>query len=250
MHRSWLVWSVALLAACGSPPPQRIQPIVDSGQLMVEARAAFRRGQFERALLAYRKLQFELNPAQPEMAEARYYAAECTFQTGDPAGAVLAFQKVAEEFPTSLYAPLALLRGGDANRRQWRRPDVDPSPGEAALANYQELVGRYPDSDAAGRAQLHIHELNEWFAEKAYKTGMFYFRRKAYDSGLIYFKTIVATYPDTRWVPPALLRLVDGYRAIGYAEELKETCANLRQYYPKTEGLNSRCPAEASAGAQ
>jgi len=44
---------------------------------------------------------------------------------------------------------------------------------------------------------------------------------------------------------------VDSYRAIGYAEELKEACANLRQYYPKTDGLDRRCPAPAAApGAQ
>ena len=246
MRLRWLA-SVALLGAC-KVTPQQVAPDLDTKHLMVEARAAYHRGQFNRALLSFRRLQFELSPGQAEMAEARYYAAECAFQTGDPAGAVLAFQKVAEEFPTSEYAPLALLRGGDANRRQWHRPDVDPTPGETALATYQELVGRYPDSDAAARAQIHIRELNDWFAEKTYRTGVFYYRRKAYDSAIIYFKTIIATYPDTRWVPLALLRLVDAYRVIGYGEELKETCANLRQYYPKTDGLDRRCPAEASAG--
>jgi outer membrane protein assembly factor BamD len=78
---------------------------------------------------------------------------------------------------------------------------------------------------------------------------MFYMRRKAYDSAIIYFKDIIASYPDTRLVPNALLRLVDTYKAIGYAEERKETCANLRRYYPQTAGVDSRCPAEASAGA-
>ncbi len=150
----------------------------------------------------------------------------------------------------SEYAPLALLRAGDANLRLWRRAELDPEPGQTALATYQELQGRYPGTDAAARAQLHVSQLNEWFAEKNYKNGMFYFRRRAYDSAIIYFKDVIANYPGTRLVPDALLRLVDSYRAIRYIEELKEACANLRQYYPKTDGLAARCPAETGNPAR
>jgi outer membrane protein assembly factor BamD len=242
---------LVLLGAChqAAHVQSNIAPDADTKQIVDESRAAFRHGHFARALVAYRRLQFELGPGDPLTAEARYFAAECSFQLGDLATAALAFQKVAEEFPTSEYAALALLRDGDANRRLWRRPDVDATAGQAALATYQELLGRYPGTDAAARAQLQIRQLNEWFAEKEYKTGMFYVRRKAYDSAIIYFKDIVASYHDTRLVPDALLRLVDTYHAIGYVEERKETCANLRQYYPQTAGIDSRCPAETSAGA-
>jgi len=244
--RSWWLVSWTLLAACA--PATRVPEIQDAGQALAQARAQFRHGDFDRALVGFRRVQFELNPGQPEMAEARYFLAECAFQTGDLAGAALGFQKVAEEFPTSEFASLALLRNGDANVRLWRRPEVDPSPGHAALASYRELVARYPGTDAAARAQLHVRQLNARFAERDYKTGIFYLRRRAYDSAIIYFKSIIASYPDAPQVPGALLRLVDSYRAIGYPEELKETCAHLQRYYPRTEGLDRRCPADASAG--
>jgi outer membrane protein assembly factor BamD len=244
--RSWWLVSLALLAACAHAT--RVPEIQDTDQALAQARAQFRHGDFAGALLAFRRVQFELNPGQQVLPEVRYLLAECAFQTGDMAGAALAFQKVAEEFPTSEYAALALLRTGDANLRLWRRPEVDPTPGQVALASYQELVGRYPGTDAAARGQLHVRQLNARFAERDYKTGIFYFRRRAYDSAIIYFKSIIASYPDTPQVPDALLRLVDSYRAIAYPEELKETCAHLRRYYPHAEGLDRRCPADASAG--
>jgi len=75
---------------------------------------------------------------------------------------------------------------------------------------------------------------------------MFYFRRRAYDSAIIYFKDVIATYPGTSRVPDALMRLVDSYRVIGYADELKETCAHLRRFFPQTEGLDKSCPADSS----
>jgi outer membrane protein assembly factor BamD len=131
----------------------------------------------------------------------------------------------------------------------WRRPDLDPTYGEAALAIYQELAGRYPDNDAARRAQLHVRQLREWFADKGYKNGMFYFRRKAWDSAIIYFKDVYATYPETPRAADALLRLADSYQAIHYNEELREVCTALQRYHRDHPGVARRCPAAAAAVA-
>jgi outer membrane assembly lipoprotein YfiO len=181
------------------------------------------------------------------MAEVQFHLAECYFQTGDRVQAAHDFRQVADQYPTSEFAPLALLRAGDANLRLWRDPELDPSYGETALATYQELAGRYPGTDAAARAQVHVQQLREWFSQKDYKNGMFYFRRRAYDSAIIYFKDVIANYPGTARVPDALMRLVDSYRIIGYRDELKETCGHLRRFFPQTEGLAQSCAADSSA---
>ena len=224
----------------------RVQVAPNPAAELVRARTLIRQGDFGQAQIELRRLSYELSPTQPEMAEVKYDLAECSFQTGDRVQAAHDFRQVADQFPSSPYAPLALLRAGDANLRLWHDPELDPSYGESALAVYQELAGRYPGTDAAARAQLHVQTLREWFAEKDYKNGMFYFRRRAYDSAIIYFKDVIANYQGTPRVADALMRLVDSYRAIGYAEERKETCATLRQYYPHTPGLDTACPAEAA----
>ena len=244
MLRSLCIVGAALLAACHHGP--RVVPAPDPVADLAKARAQFRSGDCAKALVSFRRLTYELGPSQPEMAEARYHMAECYFQTGDRVQAAHEFRQVADQFATSEYAPLALLRAGDANLRLWRKPELDPSYGETALAIYQELAGRYPGTDAAARAQMHTQQLKEWFSQKDYKNGMFYFRRRAYDSAIIYFKDVIATYPGTSRVPDALMRLVDSYRVIGYADELKETCAHLRRFFPQTEGLDKSCPADST----
>jgi outer membrane protein assembly factor BamD len=247
--RRYLVWlagsTLALACHHGPRPAATPDPITE----LARARAQFRRGDFGGALVSFRRLTYELSPAQPEMAEARYQVAECYFQTGDRVQAAHEFRQVADEFPTSEYAPLALLRAGDANLRLWRDPELDPSYGQSALATYQELAGRYPGTDAAARAQAHVQQLREWFSQKDYKNGMFYFRRRAFDSAIIYFKDVIANYPGTARVADALLRLVDSYRAIGYNDELKETCAHLRRFFPQADGLDKSCPADSSAAS-
>ena len=230
-----LVIGVLGLAGCHRGRAPRAAPAVEPSADMKRAMDLFHRGDYRRAQAALQRLTFELPPGDSALAEVRYYMAESWFQQGDYVQAA-----------SDLYAPLALLRAGDANLRLWRRPELDPSYGETALAIYQELAGRFPDSDAAVRARAHVRRLENQFAEKTYKTGIFYMRRKAFDSAIIYFKDVVANYPNAKRASDALLRLVDSYRAIGYKEELQETCDHLRRFYPNMVGLNRECPAAAA----
>jgi outer membrane protein assembly factor BamD len=240
----WIIGLATLAAACHHGP--RVQTVTRPDTQLDRAMTLIRRGDFRRALLILQRLTFEFAPGQPEAAAVRYYLAESYFQTGDRIQAAHEFRKVADEFPTSEYAPLALLRAGDANLRLWRRAELDPTYGETALSIYQELAGRYPDTEAAARARPHVLRLQNQFAEKTYKNGMFYLRRKAYDSAIIYFKDVIATFPEAKLAPDALLRLVDSYRAIGYTEELRETCAHLRRFYPRAMDLAKTCPADTT----
>jgi outer membrane protein assembly factor BamD len=243
--------ALATAAACHPgrrhvpPAPVVAQPNVD----LDRALRLFHRGDFRRAQTILQRSTFEFAPGVPELAQVRYYLAECSFQLGDLVQSASDFRKVADEFPTTEYAPLALLRAGDANLRLWRRPELDPSYGETALAIYQELAGRYPDTEAAARARPHVTRLENQFAEKTYKTGIFYIRRKAFDSAIIYFKDVIANYPNAKRAPDALLRLVDSYHAIGYKQEMQETCEHLRRFYPGAVGLDRTCPPADSTAA-
>ena len=229
------------MAARPAPAPQ---------VMLAEARRQFRHGSFTKAQQSFQRLTFELPPDDSAVPEVHYELAECYFQTGDFVLAAHEFRQTADQYPASEYAPLALLRAGDANLRLWRRPELDPSYGEAALAIYQELAGRYPGSSAAARAQLHVRQLRDGFADKAYKNGLFYFRRRAWDSGVIYFKYVIATYPESERAGDALLRLADTYKAIDYHDELRETCAHLQRYYPQAAARAKSCPADSSTAAR
>lgn len=246
MRRAAGVAVLLTLAACSGAA---VKTGVTPETQFTEARALFHHGQFDKALTAYRRLMFELNAGDPGLAEARYYVAECQFQQGLLVEAAHAFRDVADQNPESPFAPLALLRAGDANLRTWRDPELDPTPGQAALAIYQELVGRYPGTEAATRAQVRVRELNDQFATKAYQNGMFYFRRHAYDSGIIYFKDVIATYPESGLVTDALLRLADTYAIIGYRDELKEVCGTLRRFHPAQAATARSCPPDSTSAA-
>jgi outer membrane assembly lipoprotein YfiO len=104
------------------------------------------------------------------------------------------------------------------------------------MVTYRELMARYPASAAADRAQLRIAAIEEMFAEKEFKGGVFYLRLGAYDSAIIYFKGVVAEYPRSSYAPKAVMKLIDAYNKIGYVEEKREMCQYLWQYYPPGRG--------------
>ncbi len=83
------------------------------------------------------------------------------------------FRRVADDSPSDSLAPFALLRVGDQYARLWRRAELDPANGETSLAAYQELIGRYPDGQAARLAAVRVRTIQEQFARKDYENGMF-----------------------------------------------------------------------------
>lgn len=204
--------------------------------------AAFRQGNYRRALDRFRQAEIGLAPRADAMADVRFHIAECQLAMDRQLEAAQLFRRVADDFPSHRLAPYALLRAGDANADLWGRPELDPTFGEAALASYRELLARYPDADVAPRARARVLELQDRFAEKDYKTGIFYLQRRAYDSAILYFRSLVADYTQSSYVPLALLKLVEVYDRIGYLDEQAETCRYLRRQFPETPGLDEACP--------
>jgi outer membrane protein assembly factor BamD len=259
MTHRLLVAMVALTVACGgsraardptaSPAPVSegaSAAVVDS--LWRQSDYAVRHGKWGDAIKLLERMILEFAPGDPRIARAHYYLGEALYAQGRHLEAAREFRKASDETPNDPIAPEALLRLGDVYADLWRRPELDPSYGQTALSTYQELVNRYPQSSAAKRAQMRIAELNERFASKAYKAAMFYFRLKAYDSAILYLKDLVATYPKAAVVPEALVKLVQAYKALGYREDVQETCGYIRRFHPRAPGAGEICP-RVSAGA-
>jgi outer membrane protein assembly factor BamD len=128
----------------------------------------------------------------------------------------------------------------------WRKPALDPTYGETALATYNTLLGLYPTSPLIPEAKAELAELEDMFAQKAYLAGMYYLRRGAYDSGIIYFKDVLAKYAATPTARAAQLRLVDSYKAIRYKEDASDACAVLKKTYPDDAEVRTTCEGVAT----
>jgi outer membrane protein assembly factor BamD len=215
---------------------------VDSLFRLSEARV--RRGKWGDAIKHLERLLLEFAPGDSRIPQARYFLGEAKLAIGSHLEAAREFRRVSDETPNDRLAPEALLRVGDVYADLWRRPELDPSYGQTALATYQELLNRYANSAAAARAQERIDELRERFAYKEYRAGLFYYKLKAYDSAILYLKDVVATYPKAAVAPDALLKLVEAYQRLGYQEDVRETCGYLRRFHPSAVRGKAPCPTD------
>jgi outer membrane protein assembly factor BamD len=252
----WLFMGfVVLLTSCGgggssrrpAAAPAPVSPSSASlDSLWRQAENTVRHGKWGDAAKLLDRLLLEFQPGDPRIARTHFYLGEALYAQGRHLEAAREFRKASDETPNDPIAPEALLRLGDVYSDLWRRPELDPTYGQTALATYQELLNRYPGSPAAKRAQLRINELNERFAYKAYKAAMFYFRLKAYDSAILYLKDLVANYPKAAVAPAALIKLVQAYRRLGYGEDVQETCDYIHRFHPKALGAGEVCPVRPS----
>lgn len=248
-------WTVVLLAGlvglagCGKGAPKTgVTPISSTAtaeeirSLWARAGKEYARGRWSKAATLYERVTLELPVGDSLVTAAHFRLAECYFGQKQQLQAAREFRKVSDDAPASRLAPEALLRAGDAYGDLWRRPELDPTYGQTALATYQELLNRYPDAPAAARARMRVADLEEMFARKDFKTATYYYRLKAYDSAILYLKDIAASYPRASITPDVLVTLVHAYKKVNYAEDVTETCSYIRRYHPNTHGVDDVCP--------
>ena len=208
-----------------------------------------RHGRWSDAQKKLDRVLLEFQPGDPRIAQAHFFLGEAHYATGSHLEAAREFRKTSDDTPNDPLAADALLRVGDVYADLWRRPELDPSYGQTALATYQELVNRYPGTSAATRAQGRIADLQERFAYKEYSAALYYFKLKAYDSAILYLKDVVATYPRAAIAPEALVKLVQAYQKLGYKEDVQETCGYIRRFHPDAAKSHGVCPPDSTGAS-
>ncbi len=233
----------ALIAeARGATPGQ-----LDS--LWAAAETAHQREKWDDVVKVVQRFMLELPAGDARASKARLYLGDAYIGKHEYLDAAREFRRVSDENPLDPLAPDGLLRVGDAYAKLWRRPELDATYGQTALATYQELLSRYPGTEAAKQAQLRIGALDNLFAQKQFKSAQYYMRLKAYDSAILYLKDLVVSYPRAALVPEALVRLIRAYRGLSYVEDVQETCEYLRKYHPTYAPGTATCAGVAPPAA-
>lgn len=242
MHRhlrNFVLVALASVAACRGG--FKLQNYKDNTELYKAAVHEYQKHHWENAVNAFEKLTVELSPRDTLLPRSYWYLASAHDRQGEHLLAAQSYSRLVESFPEDTLADNAALESARSYRKLWRKPDLDDTYGQTALAAYGTLTTLYPDSPLIPQAQKEIAQLNDWMARKNFDAGMFYLRRKAWDSSIIYFKDVLERWPDTPTARDAGLKLVDAYKAIRYHEDASDMCTSLRQKYPKDHDVDETC---------
>lgn len=240
---SWRLAAAACLCVAAACRPEfQLNKITGGNEALYTASLReYQRHHWDNAVSGFEKLTTDLPARDTLLPRSYWYLAQAHEHMDEHLLAAQSFSRLVETFPDDSLADDAALESARSYRRLWRKPELDPTYGETALASYNTLIGLYPSSPLVPTAQKEIGELENWFAIKEYEAGDYYFRRKAYDSGIIYFKDILTKYATAPKAYDAALRLVESYKAIHYREDASELCTQLRQRFTNDHHVRDTC---------
>ena len=100
-----------------------------------------------------------------------------------------------------------------------------------ALKSLRDVMEKYPESEYAQSAILKFDLAFDHLAGKEMEIGRYYLKRKNYTSAINRFRTVVQDFQTTTHTAEALMRLVECYLALGFADEAQTAGAILGHNY-------------------
>lgn len=166
-----------------------------AGVLFAEGNEAYENRKFENAIAAYSRLK-DWYPFSPHAITAELKIADARFEMESYGEAAAAYDSFVRLHPTNPETPYALYRSGVCYLKQMDTPDRDQGPTEQALAIFNLVVQRYPDSAYARQAEDHIRTCFKSLTDHDFYVGEFYYRTREYKAAWKRFEHLVTRYPD------------------------------------------------------
>jgi outer membrane protein assembly factor BamD len=154
------------------------------------------------------------------------------YQNGDYDDSITAAKRYVTLHPGSPDAAYAQFLIGSSYFD--RIPDIsrDQDRTEKAVAELEEVVRKYPNSEYAASAKKKIEIARDQLAGKEVDIGRWYMQKKDYTGAINRFKVVVTRYQTTRHVEEALMRLTEAYMTLGIVGEAQTSAAVLGHNFP------------------
>lgn len=175
------------------------------------------------------------HPYSPWARRAQIMGAFSHYLAADYTEAIATGQRFLSIHPGNRDAPYVQYLIALSHYEQIVDVTRDQSATLEALNSLNELIRRYPDTVYAGDARLKVDLVNDHLAGKEMEIGRFYQRRRQWLASVFRFRRVVDQYPRTTHAPEALMRLTEGYLAMGIPEEARRAAATLGANYPGSQ---------------
>jgi outer membrane protein assembly factor BamD len=162
--------------------------------LIMSAYTYYQAGMYEESITVARRY-IQLHPGSPDAAYAQYLIGSCYFD-------------------------------------QIRDVTRDQDRTERAMAAFDEVIRKYPNSEYAIAAKRKIDVGRDNLAAREMMVGRYYMDRRDYTGAINRFKIVVTRYQTTRHVEEALLRLTEAYLSLGIVGEAQTSAAVLGHNFP------------------
>ena len=159
--------------------------------------------------------------------DALFFLAESYFLNKDYDLALVEFEKLVSRMGFSPYI----------EKSRWRICETlmllspnfyhDQESSKKAIAQIQEFLDDFPNSEYSKDADKLINELRTRLAEKNMETGKLYVKLKAYDSAIVSYKIVVNEFYDTKFFNDANMEIIRCLALQKKSDEAKQYLTDL-----------------------
>lgn len=230
-----LLLTVALamgLSACGSSgsPYQGLTP----DELFAVAQREFEEGDHDNAIQALDRILLQYGDWE-RVPEARLMLGDVYFDREDYLTARAEYRRFLDRYAGHAGAPDAALGVCRSLARLAPVPQRDQGYTQEALSSCRNVVVDFAGMDQSADAARIANELRRTLAEKEFLNAQFYFRRELWDAAIKYYQFVVNLYPESEFVPGALLGIYHANMEIGYQDLAEEARERLLREFPDSE---------------
>jgi outer membrane protein assembly factor BamD len=207
---------------------------------------------------------------EPDVApSAMYDQGLARLKKGDDDGAAKKFTEIGKQYPYTDWSKKGLLmtaysqyQGGDYDNAEQSAehyaklypdapdtdyalylqamsyynqiPDIsrDQERAGKALALFQQIVEKYPNSEYVDDSRFKIEVTRDQLAGKEMSVGRFYLHRRNYTAAINRFRNVLANYQTSAHAEEALYRLTEAYLGLGITSEAQTAAAVLGHNFP------------------
>ncbi len=224
-------------AACGKKAPVELAPeVASSDEALFKLGEASLKKDTDKGVLYLRQV-IDSFPKSFYAQRAKLLIADSYFKKGDEGNMILAAAEYREFIGLYPYSPSAAYAQYQIAMTFYKKilkPGRDQSKTTQALAEFRQVVTRFPGSDQAKQAEAQIRDCEERLAEQEYMIGTQYYQQKAYKASTGRLSEILTTYPSFKDMDGVYFYIADSYFKSGKADQAGPYFAKLLSDYPKS----------------
>jgi outer membrane protein assembly factor BamD len=229
------ILGVLTLTACGDDDDAKKDDYVEQpvNKLYNDAMNALAEERYKDAAKAFDEVERE-HPYSMWATKAQLMAAYALYQDNQFDDAIGDLDRFIQLHPGNRDIAYAYYLKALCYYEQVTDVERDQSASEKAMASFEELIRRYPDTAYARDGRKKLDLVKDHLAGKEMEVGRYYETRGLYLAAINRFKGVVDKYQTTTQVPEALYRLIECYMALGIVDEARRTAAVLGYNYPSS----------------
>jgi outer membrane protein assembly factor BamD len=189
---------------------------------------------YSKALIAFQKLK-DNYPLSKYSITAELRIADSYYHDKKYTDAVFHYEDFRKLHPTNTEVPYVLYQIGMCHFNRIFPIDRDQTSTEKAAIHFECLVSKYPSETHAISAKDKLKICNEKLASHEFYVGHLYFKKKKYKAALIRFNGITERFPGSSIIDKVYLYIGKSYISLKEKEKAKDALIHLTKEHPKSK---------------